>query len=171
MSEKYIEELKRVSPEIAKKVSGKIRSKFLLEAEVDKSTTDTGDYKERLSGSIDDYENAVNNVIKNEKKINWGMDIFVVVTTIVLLIVSAVFSNVEGLATTAGVSGVSIVSQVKASADKSKVYNSDATKLRTSVSKLRAALKACSRDDKACLDEVKKKIDEAFAALDGTSET
>ena len=167
MSTEYIEDLKRVTPKIAEKLNRKLDVQFLLgEAAARALSENTSDQRQRLGNAIDKYEQAVNDTIKRVKQRNMGIDIGVVIITVVLSVLAAVFSNVEGLATTAGISGVTIVSQVKTSADASKTYNSASAKLTNSVKRLRAALDMCGQDDKACLDKVQEDIKKAFDALE-----
>jgi hypothetical protein len=121
--------------------------------------------KQSLSDAIDEYEKAANESIKGLTRANWLIDMAYVAVTVALIIVSAIWSNISGIATTSGVSGVTLLSQAKTSADASKVYNQDRNKLQVSVHRLREALKLCDDTDQACLENVKKLIDDAFTAL------
>ena len=165
MSVEYLEDLKRVTPKIAEKLNKKLDVQFLLGEVARIPSKSTADQRQRLSDAIDKYEQAVNDTIKRVKQRNLVIDIAVVIITVALTVLAAFFSNVQGLATTAGVSGVTIVSQVKTSADASKTYNSASAKLTNSVKRLRAALDMCEQDDKACLDKVQEDIEKAFDAL------
>ena len=125
---------------------------------------------ERLASAINEYEKAVNETIRDLTRANWLIDIAYVAVTVIFVVVAAVWSNVGGIVTTAGVSGITLISQAKASADASKVYNHDATKLRVSVQMLRQELTVCGQEA-TCLESVKNSLKKAFDALSEATKT
>jgi len=165
MPKEYLEDLKKISPKIAKNLNEKIDFQSLLETGVRKLGIMPEDQIPRLSNAIDAYEKAVNETIKGAKRRNALIDIAYIIITVVFVVLAAIFSNIGGIAATTVVSGVTLLSQAKASADTSKAYNRDATKLKVSVTELRAELAICKENDKACLDSVKESIKKAFEAL------
>ena len=85
MSTEYIEDLKRVTPKIAEKLNRKLDVQFLLgEAAARALSENTSDQRQRLGNAIDKYEQAVNDTIKRVKQRNMGIDIGVVIITVVL---------------------------------------------------------------------------------------
>jgi len=99
------------------------------------------------------------------KRNNLIVDVIFVGVTVVLIIISAVFADTAGVATTAGVRGVTFFAQAKTIADHLKLYNQEATKIKLSARRLRSALSRCERNDNACLKGVEALIKKAWDIL------
>ncbi len=153
----------RINPETAKKIRQRVDIPALLAL----LPTRQKDRYQRLSDAIDEYENAANDVVKGLKRNDLIVDVVFVGITVVLIMVSTIFADTAGVASTAGVGGVTFFAQAKTIADHLKLYNQEATKIKISVRHLKSALKRCERNDNACLDSVDALIKKAWDTLGG----
>jgi hypothetical protein len=153
-----------ISPQTAKKIRKKTDIPLFL-----KSQPSTKGQYERLSATIEQYNNAAKTVAKDLLRNNLIVDLLFVAVTIVLIIISAVYTDIESVTTTAGVGGVTFFAQAKNVADHIKLYNQEMTSIKLSVARLRSALSRCDRNDKACLDSVDALIQKAWDTLNRSS--
>ena len=153
-----------ISPQTAKKIRKKTDAPLFL-----KSQPSTTSQYERLSATIDQYDIAAKTVVKDLLRNNLVVDLVFVAVTIVLIIISTVYTDVEGVVTTAGVGGVTFFAQAKNVADHLKSYNQEMTTIKLSVTRLRSALSRCDRTDKVCLDSVDALIQKAWDTLNRSS--
>jgi hypothetical protein len=152
--------LARVRPKTAQK---------LVENRSVQPLTLSGNQKQRVSAAVDEYEKAVQEVTNGSKLGNLGVDIGLITATLVLVILSGFFAtSVAGLASTAGVGGVSILAEAKGIAEVIKGYNNEKSGLKESVRYLRSKLAMCDENDKEGLDKVSALLDSMWEILRNT---
>lgn len=124
----------------------------------------TGIY-EKVELAIKYYEEAVEDALRN-LKINAVIDIIYITFFLVLIIVAAIWTDINGFLTTIGITGLSATSKGKEWIGTIKSYFNDTSKLRLSVKKLKTSLFACDKNDEFCLGGVQCLIEQYFDALE-----
>ena len=99
---------------------------------------------DRISQAIDIYENSVNDAITSLKKNAVVAVIFITITLV--FVISAIFwSNLGGLLTTLGLSGITVSSQGQTWIFTIKAYNNDSTTLKRSTSRIKQQFTLCQK--------------------------
>lgn len=112
---------------------------------------------ERVKKEIKDYENAVNQALK-DLRTKFVMDLALVVITILILVLAVIFSNLNGILTSIGLTGTSAYAQAKTAPDTFKAYINDRAKLRNSVNDVNMSYDGCASDDEACCQKVEDAV-------------